>query len=386
MTIDIVSVILVIALCGLFLCVATGLAINWQAPEPGTRWWLAAFAALAAGFCINGLQRILPPLAGLTGGTTLIVGGAGFLLIGVQRFFGSPARFDAWVAAGVAGNAVLSVLFILVWPNVNLRIVTSNVLVAVMAAALAWLLLRHAPLRMAAPARLTAAVALLLGVLMLVRAGVALVSPPMETALNFSAINVLVYFAAAMGQLAIGLGCHFMLMIRRNAVLEALSTTDPLTGALNRRGLEVAVTRVEHDYHRHATQFAVIALDLDHFKRVNDSYGHPAGDVVLRSLASECASNVRGDSVVARIGGEEFCVLLPGCTQDDARTIAERMRHSFEIARIQAAGIGISCTVSMGVAQSGDNASDFASVMRAADAALYRAKENGRNRVEISVA
>ena len=386
MTIDIVSVILVIALCGLFLCVVTGLAIDWENPEPGTRWWIAGFAALAAGFCTNGLQRILPPLIGLTGGTTLIVAGVGCLLIGVQRFFGTPVRFDAWVAVAIVVNAALSAVFVLVWPNVNLRIAISNGIIPVILVALAWVMLRHAPPRMIAPARLTAAVALLMAALLLVRAGVALASPPMQTALDFSLINVLVYFTAAMGQLAVGLGCYCMLMIQRTAALHALSTTDPLTGALNRRGLEVAVTRVEHDFHRHATQFAVIAMDLDHFKRVNDSYGHPAGDVVLRRLASECAAGVRGDSVVARIGGEEFCVLLPGCTLEDARAVAERMRRAFEIARIQAAGIGISCTVSMGVAQSGDNAADFASVMRAADAALYRAKENGRNRVEVSVA
>ena len=386
MTIDIVSVILVIALCGLYLCVATGLAIDWRAPEPGTLWWIAGFMALATGFCVNGLQRILPPLLGLTGGTTLIVAGAGALLIGVQRFLGAPLRFDAWVAAAIGANASLSVVFLLVWPSVNLRIAISNGILPVILAALAWVMLRHAPPRMIAPARLTAAVALLMAALLLVRAVLALASPPMETALNFSLINVLVYFGAAKGQLAIGLGCYFMLMIRRTAALEALTTTDPLTGALNRRGLDLAVMRVEHDFHRHATQFAVIAMDLDHFKRVNDTHGHAAGDVVLRRLAAECAGNLRGDSVIARIGGEEFCILLPNCVLDDARTVAERMRHSFEIARIQAAGAGIFCTVSMGVAQSAPGASDFASVIRAADAALYRAKERGRNRVEAGVA
>ena len=138
MTIDIVSVILVIALCGLFLCVVTGLAIDWENPEPGTRWWIAGFAALAAGFSLNGLQRILPPLIGLTGGTTLIVAGAGCLLIGVQRFFGTPVRFDAWVAVAIVVNAALSAVFVLVWPNVNLRIAISNGIMLVILVALAW--------------------------------------------------------------------------------------------------------------------------------------------------------------------------------------------------------------------------------------------------------
>lgn len=386
MTIDIVSVVFVIALCGLFLCIATALAVDWSAPEPGARWWIAGFAALALGFFLNGMQRMLPPLVGLTCGTSLIAAGTGMLLIGTQRFLAVPRRLDLWVAAGVVFTVLTSILFWAVWPSVNLRIVTSNLVMALMIAALAWILVRHAGPRLIAPARITAAVAIVLTLLVVLRSIAAWLSPPMDHALQADMINVLVYFAAAMGQLALGLGCYYMLMIRRNVALEALSSIDPLTGAYNRRGLELAVARVEHDVLRHGTPYSVIALDLDHFKRVNDTHGHPAGDVVLRRLAAECRANLRGDSVVARLGGEEFCLLLPGCALDDARAVAERIRHSFETARIQAAGIDISCTVSMGVAQSRAESADFAGVMQQADVALYSAKEQGRNRVAIAVA
>ncbi len=384
MIIDIVSVILVIALCGLFLCIALGLAVDWGAPEPGTRWWIGGFAVLATGFCVNGLQNLLPPLLGLTGGTTLLVAGVGLLLIGTQRFLDAPTRHEPWVVAAVAVTVVSSMLLLLVWPSVNGRIAVSNVTIAGLLVAFSVLLVRHAPPVLYSPARLTAAAGIVIAALLMVRSAVALASPPFDTALQNSLINVLLYFCSALAQLALGLGCYFMLMIRRNAALQALSATDPLTGSLNRRGLETVTARVEHDFRRTQAVFSVIAMDLDHFKSINDKHGHAAGDAVLQRVVAESRNNLRGDSVIARLGGEEFCVLLPGCKCEDAHTVAERIRLAFAEARVDAGGASIRCTVSMGVAQCHNDAADFAAVCKEADAALYRAKGAGRNRVEMS--
>ena len=210
---------------------------------------------------------------------------------------------SAAIAATVGANVTLSVLFILVWPSVNLRVASSNGIIPVVMIAFAWVLMRHAPPRMLALARLMAAVALLMSALAFVRAMIALAGPPIETPLGFSLINVLVYFGAAMGQLAVGLSCYVMLMTRRTVALQALTTTDPLTGAVNRRGLDVVIARVEHDFLRHGTPYSLIVADLDHFKRVNDAYGHAAGDAVLKRFASLCRDDLRGDSVLARVGG-----------------------------------------------------------------------------------
>ena len=382
MTIDLVGVILVIALCGLFLCIALWLAQDRDTPEPGTRWWIAGFAALASGFCINGLQSLLPPLLGLTGGVTLQVAGIGLLLIGTQRFLSAPTHIEPWVIAAVIVTAASSILLIYAWPTVNGRIVLSNVVMAAMLAAYALILMRHAPSELYGPSRLMAAAAIVIAVLLVLRAVVALASPPMASALESSLVNVLVYFCSALAQLALGLGCYFMLMIRRNEALKALSATDPLTGTLNRRGLDVATSRAEHDFRRTGAVYSVIAMDLDHFKRVNDTYGHAAGDAVLQRLAAESRGKLRGDSVMARLGGEEFCILLPGCKCEDAHAVAERIRVGFADAPIEAGQTVIQCSVSMGVAQCHADAADFASVCKNADAALYRAKHGGRNRVE----
>ena len=382
MNIDIVSVILVVALCGLFLCVALALAVDWDAPEPGTRWWIVGFAALASGFCGNGMQGILPPVVALTGASTLIVGGIGVLLIGTARFFAAPLRFDLWMVLAVVTTAITSLLLLFVWPSVNGRVAVSSVIMAAQLSAFAWVLVRHAPRSLSAPARLTAAAAMVMIALLLLRTVEALLSAPMISSIQSSPLNSTLYLSAALAQLSLGLGCYFMIMIRRNDALKALSATDPLTGSLNRRGLEVATTRVEHDYRRTWVPYSVIMLDLDHFKRVNDNHGHAAGDTVLQCLVEECRGMLRGDSVVARMGGEEFCILLPGCRLDDAHAVGERIRTAFGGRRIDIGGVAIACTVSMGVAQCHAKAADFDSVCKEADAALYRAKQSGRNRAE----
>ena len=117
-------------------------------------------------------------------------------------------------------------------------------------------------------------------------------------------------------------------------------------------------------------------LDVDHFKQVNDTYGHQTGDAVLREVADALVANTKNYDVAARYGGDEFVVLLPGCSRDDAVRVAERVRH--EIARrVGEAPV----TISAGVATMPDNASDAERLMAAADAALYEAKRTGRDRV-----
>ena len=117
-------------------------------------------------------------------------------------------------------------------------------------------------------------------------------------------------------------------------------------------------------------------LDVDHFKQVNDSYGHQTGDAVLREVAEALVANTKNFDVAARYGGDEFVVLLPGCARDDAMRVAQRVRG--EIAR-QVGEAPV--TISAGVATMPDNASDAERLMAAADGALYDAKRTGRDRV-----
>ena len=157
---------------------------------------------------------------------------------------------------------------------------------------------------------------------------------------------------------------------------------DPLTRALNRRFLSSILSREIGFANANHTALSVLLLDVDHFKRINDTHGHPVGDEVLRQVAEAVTENVRPSDFVFRYGGEEFLVVLVETSLHQAATIAERMRLALAAKAITAAGLApFSVTVSIGVAEHHGHP-DENYLVKAADDALYRAKQNGRNRVE----
>jgi diguanylate cyclase (GGDEF)-like protein/PAS domain S-box-containing protein len=167
--------------------------------------------------------------------------------------------------------------------------------------------------------------------------------------------------------------------------LQALAATDSLTGLPNRRSF---MTRLEEEYARlrrfDTQQVAVLMLDLDYFKRINDTYGHAAGDEVLRQVATLIREEPRRVDLCARLGGEEFAMILAGASPDAAREFAERLRRKIAAAAIVFEGKALAVTVSIGVAamRPGDESADVA--LFRADAALYRAKDAGRNQVRLA--
>lgn len=173
-----------------------------------------------------------------------------------------------------------------------------------------------------------------------------------------------------------------LLIARLVARLHLQALHDPLTGLFNRRACDDALARSWQRWRRGGGGFAVLMLDLDHFKRVNDQHGHAAGDAVLEAVARRLSDLARADEVLARVGGEEFMLLMPLADADAAGRAAERLRAAVAGQAIVAGDLSLVQTVSVGVAivQDGDEA--LHSVLRRADAALYRAKATGRNRVE----
>lgn len=158
--------------------------------------------------------------------------------------------------------------------------------------------------------------------------------------------------------------------------LKEEATTDPLTGALNRRSLEELLETLEWS----KANFSILAIDIDHFKKVNDTFGHPAGDKVLIQLVQEINQASREHDIVARTGGEEFLLILPNTEIDTALIIAERLRCS--VAQMQIEPVG-SIQISVGVSASSENNKSGEEVLKQADEALYQAKRLGRNRCEV---
>lgn len=163
--------------------------------------------------------------------------------------------------------------------------------------------------------------------------------------------------------------------------LEHLSQHDALTGLANRRVLGESVERAWQRFRRRGEPFAVVALDLDHFKRVNDTHGHQAGDAVLVETARRIQRVARAADVVARHGGEEFVVLMPEAGLPGAAALAERLLQRLRATPCEAAGAPLCVTASAGVAVARGDDEDPQAVLRRADEALYRAKAEGRDRV-----
>jgi two-component system cell cycle response regulator len=167
---------------------------------------------------------------------------------------------------------------------------------------------------------------------------------------------------------------------QREAQITALSLTDPLTGVGNRRRLDEELTRELSRFQRGRYSLSALMVDIDHFKRINDTYGHDVGDKVLAALGDLLRAETRKNDIVARFGGEEFVVLMPSTDLAQGAVIAERIRSALAGRRVDPLSEGV--TLSAGVAQCtlGETASNF---MRRIDMALFRAKEEGRNRVVV---
>ncbi|MBK8972717.1 MAG: diguanylate cyclase [Hahellaceae bacterium] len=171
-----------------------------------------------------------------------------------------------------------------------------------------------------------------------------------------------------------------------NQRLQRLSETDQLTGLANRRFLEQRLKQEWERARRHAHPVALLLIDVDHFKQVNDHYGHPAGDACLQQVAQQISAGLRQASdVAARYGGEEFCLLLPHTDRTGAEAVAERIRQNVEKTLMDVEGVRIALTVSIGLNSCiPSDGNSMEQLIKQADEALYHSKQTGRNRVMVS--
>jgi diguanylate cyclase (GGDEF)-like protein len=159
---------------------------------------------------------------------------------------------------------------------------------------------------------------------------------------------------------------------------------DPLTRVLNRNAYNLTLEQTLRDFSRYKDPTILMVVDIDHFKILNDTYGHKAGDGVLRSVAASLDQSIRASDYIFRYGGEEFVILLKKCSLEQSKKVAEKVRRQVEENFSSGKDQKLSVTVSLGLTQLKENDTE-ASVFQRADQALYKAKSNGRNRVEIKL-
>ncbi|KJR41136.1 PAS/PAC sensor-containing diguanylate cyclase [Candidatus Magnetoovum chiemensis] len=165
--------------------------------------------------------------------------------------------------------------------------------------------------------------------------------------------------------------------------LYEMNIKDALTGVYNRRFLE---TRLHEEFHRHKRYkrpLSLIMLDIDYFKKINDTYGHQFGDTVLKNVAAVCNSIVRKVDIFARYGGEEFCGILPEIPLYNSRILAERLRIAVSELENDAEGKNVQVTISIGISEIRDHVATPDMLLKIADDALYKAKHSGRNKIVI---
>lgn len=165
-------------------------------------------------------------------------------------------------------------------------------------------------------------------------------------------------------------------------VHKTAAMTDYMTGLYNRRGFLEVAQKLIAAQRRKGESVTVLMFDLDHFKSINDRFGHDVGDEALRTFAATASSSMRGDDIIGRLGGEEFAAILPG-NGDTAFMVAERVRLAFEAAGVTISGHDMNATVSIGAAESPAETANITALLTRADQALYQAKAAGRNRVVV---
>ncbi len=177
---------------------------------------------------------------------------------------------------------------------------------------------------------------------------------------------------------------HLAVGDRLRASLHDAAFRDPLTRLYNRRYVFNIFQDELKKYQRYSDPFSVMLIDADHFKRINDQYGHIAGDAALKAIADICNRSVRDTDVVGRFGGEEFIILLPHTSAGDAAIVAERIRQTMLQSDLYWRGQRLDVTLSLGVAEAGVHAHGSEGLISAADRALYAAKKSGRNKTVIA--
>jgi diguanylate cyclase (GGDEF)-like protein len=191
------------------------------------------------------------------------------------------------------------------------------------------------------------------------------------------ALFMLVFLAGAT------MGCSLIVTHHQELALRRASLTDVLTGWLNRRALHDIARRDFDRSRRTGTPLFFIAFDIDHFKTINDRYGHSVGDAAICHVTALSARALRGYDAMFRIGGEEFAVLVNGGSLDDVQRIAQRLRELVADTPLLVHGLAVPMTVSVGLAAARASDLQWEDVLRHADEAMYHAKQNGRNRVGV---
>lgn len=365
----------------LFAAIMAVMRTMLRTPVPALREWSIAYAlfAVAAGGFL--LRNVAPVFVSYVAAHTAYVAGFACVYAGIRRFKGRAVP-AAVIALFTGVLFVLFVVFTYVEDTFRGRVVAEMVAEALVCiAALRELRGRDLDRGNRAAHLFTAAGLVVGGGVALVRAVVTLRSDVAPALFAYSGIHVMYVASHLFVAVAIGLGFIMMTHLKLREQLQFLASHDSLTNAYTHRVFLDLTQRELARARREPAPVALLMLDLDLFKRVNDTHGHVAGDHVLAGVAALLRRGLRGHDLLGRYGGEEFAVALPGVTVAEAAAIAERTRSAIAAAAYDTPAGPLHITASIGVAVAPDGHGRVEDLVALADAGLYEAKRSGRNRV-----
>jgi diguanylate cyclase (GGDEF)-like protein len=364
---------------------------SWLAGEMrrATLHWAAfgGLSALSFALLTIALHQRLPLDAEKLRAAGNLCGVVAFLALqrGIWLFAGQPVRLAFHVLA-------LAVVLVATYVGLDprdgaFRVSLNSAVLVALASSMAWDLHRYARDRLHLDRPWLMALPLLAAVIGFGFRGVRAALWPDTVASQMTTDSVL-NVGSAFGYVVIALTFHATLMAlvvaRLLADLRHRSRHDGMTGLLNRRAVEESLQAQMQRSRRTGETFAVLMFDLDHFKVINDRFGHVVGDAALKHAAVLLKAGMREIDSIARVGGEEFLALMPGATLDTAQPVAERLRSSLDATPLALDGMSVALSVSIGIAQWTDPYEDASRLLVRADAALYQAKLQGRNCVIVA--
>lgn len=362
------------------LAMAGSLAAARPRRSEGTGLWALGLLLHAATYVLYALRGTVPDWASIVLANMLLAGTFALVLGAVCRFRGQALPWARMLVPVVATTALFAVFI----DDYRVRIMVAGILGPVQIGLVLWALWRPQP-----PAQLRGAWLFTVGaglqLLLLAVRGMqaAAHAIALDGLMRGTPMQSFVFMAAFVVVILTSLGFILMAKDRADADNRYFAVHDELTGAANRRALTQALDRDVARAVRAGESYALMMLDIDHFKAVNDTHGHHAGDRVLCHVAAVLRARLRAQDLVGRYGGEEFMLLLPNTTLDGAAALAETLREVMAQTPCLHEGRAIAVTVSIGVCGARlENANGWDRLIQAADQALYRAKAAGRNRVE----
>ncbi len=349
------------------------------------RFWAAAAYVAAAGAGLSLLRGVVHPLIPILLGSALFIF-AGFLAsMGIQRLYQRPLMWRATalvVCAGVLGLAIFAI-----WQdNMPVRILIYSLAQSASLVAVLPLLFSRSGGAPLPGARMTGYITVLCIAIYWIRPVASMLKIGGDVSLiEFNALQAGLIVLLVFSSMALNFGFLLMAIDRLRAEVAGLALADGLTGAANRRQLQIRLDEECARSGRTREPFAVMIIDIDGFKGINDGQGHIVGDECLRLLTRNVQSRLRSGDLLARMGGDEFCVVLPSTTLREGAMMARRVLDACRTQWTPKNGAPIKITASVGVAQwRGEIGADSAKLMTEADRALYAAKHSGKDRVSLS--